>query len=172
MKFKFPKIRFLKKVELPKIKLPSEIVAMLLVFLLMSLAFLPSLEITPPNKMTAAKFTKQCSKAGYTIEDVTASYHPDFYAEVFTHTEDDYTISYYTLSHRAYAKALYTHFLSYIQTGARTEKYTYTSDYNRFFTSTDEGLTFMYRNHETIIYISGDPPHDAIFDELIQELNI
>ena len=172
MKFHFPKIRFLKNIELPKIKFPTEILAMLLVFLLMSLAFLPSLQIAPKNHLTAKKFAAQCEKIGYTLEDETAQYHPNFYKEVYGTQNNDYTVRYYTFSNRAYAKALYVHFLGYIQTGARTEKYTYNSNYNRFYTSTAEHMYFMYRNEDTMIYIHATPERAADFDELIEKLKL
>ena len=172
MKFRFPKIRLPKNIELPKIKFPSEILAMLLVFLLMSLAFLPSLEITPPNRLTARKFAAQCEKIGYTLVDESAQYHDTFYTEVYGTENKDYTVRYYTFSNRAYAKALYVHFLGYIQTGARTEKYTYNSNYNRFYTSTEAGVYFMYRNMDTMIYIHTTPDRAADIDALIETLKL
>ncbi|MBP3704807.1 MAG: hypothetical protein J6I98_04650, partial [Clostridia bacterium] len=81
-------------------------------------------------------------------------------------------IGYYTFTHRAYAKAYYTLYLSYFQTGARTEKYTYTSHYNRFYTSTDDKIVLLYRNENTMIYINGNASQVEDFNALIEKLDI
>ena len=163
---------FLKNIELPKIKIPSEIIALFVIILLMSLAFFPSFEFTPSDKLTSDQFARQCKKIGYELTDVTADYHADFFQEVISGGEDDCYIGYYTFSHRAYAKGYYTLYLGYFQTGARTEKYTYTSHYNRFYTVTDDRIVFLYRNEEKMIYINGDASHAEAFNELIEKLDI
>ena len=172
MKFRLPKIRLPKKIELPKLRLPTEILAMLLVFLLMSLAFLPSLQLAPVNRLTARKFAAQCEKIGCTLADETDDYHREFYEEVYSAFGDGYTVHYYEFTSRAYARAVFVHYLGYVQTGARTEKYIYNANYNRFYTSTDADMYFIYRNEETMIYIHAAPDRAEDFDAIIEKLKL
>ncbi len=159
--------------ELPKIRIPVEILGILAVLLLMNLAFLPSFDIAPPDRLTSAKFISLCEKAGYTVVDVTGDDRPHFFREVLSSDEEEgVKIEQYTFSHRAYAKALYTHFLSTLQTYSFDEDYKYTASYNRFYKETEEGVVLLYRNENKIIMLSGDPAHADSIDELIQKMKL
>lgn len=171
MKIKLPKIR-IPKITLPKVRIPSEVIAILVVLLVMCLPFLPYHEFAPSHKLTSDKFIRLCADAGYTVADDTASHHPSFFAEVISGSDDEFTITYYTFTHNAYSKAFYTQFLNAVQTHERREKYTYTSNYNRFYTSTDTRMIFLYRNNEKMIYINAESEHMEALDALIEKLDI
>ena len=160
-------------IELPKIKIPVEVVGILAVLLLMNLAFFPSFDIAPRDKLTSARFISLCEKAGYTVVDVTGDDRPYFYLEVLSDDEEEgVSIEQYVFSHRAYAKALYTHFLSTLQTYSFDEDYKYTATYNRFYKETEEGVVLLYRNEDKIIMLSGDPAHADSIDELIRKMKL
>ena len=159
--------------ELPKIKIPAEIIGILIVLLLMNLAFLPSFEIAPRDRLSSDKLISVCEKNGCTLTDVTGDDRPRFFLEVLKNEEgEEITVEQYTFSHRAFAKALYTHFLSTLQTHSFNEDYKYTATYNRFYKATDEGVVFLYRNEAKIILLSADPEHAETVDLLIEKLKL
>lgn len=161
------------RIELPKIRISPELIGISVALLLISVVmFIPSFDFAPKHKLSTEKFISLCEKAGYSLEDTTGTHRPSFFLEVITDTEEDFTAESYTFTHRAFSKALYTHFLSTLQDHSVSEEYRYTASYNRFYKKTDEGVVFLYRNEETIILLSGGPEHIAAIDELIKKMKL
>ncbi len=173
MKQLFQKLKEkLSRLELPKIRIPAEIIGLAVVLLLMSLAFIPSFDLAPKHTMTSAKFVSQCEKYGYKFQDVTDNYYGIFFDEVMAAEGEDFCIEHYTFSHRAFSKALYTHYLSTLQDHSMSEQYRYTASYNRFYKSEPEGVVFLYRNEDKIIFLSGSAEHIETIDELIKKMKL
>lgn len=158
--------------DFPKIRIPSEIIGMAVVFLLMSAAFIPSFNLAPKHTMTSGKFVSVCEKYGYKFQNVTDEYYGIFFDEVLAAKDEGYCIEHYTFSHRAFSKALYTHYLSTVQNHSMSEQYKYTASYNRFYKSEPEGIVFLYRNEDKIIFLSGNAEHIETIDELIKKMKL
>ena len=173
MKRLFQKLKqALSRFELPKIRIPTEIIGMAVAMLLMSLLFIPSLDLAPKHTMTSGKFVSVCEKYGYEFQDVTGDYYGIFFDEVLAAKDEGCCIEHYTFSHRAFSKALYTHYLSSVQSHSANEQYRYTASYNRFYKSEEDGIVFLYRNEDRIIFLSGNAEHIETIDELIKKLKL
>lgn len=173
MKQLFLKLKHaLSRIELPKFRIPAEIIGMAVVMLLMSAAFIPSFDLAPKHTMTSGKFVSSCEKYGYEFQDVTDDYYGIFFDEVLAAKDEDFCIEHYTFSHRAFSKALYTHYLSTVQDHSMSEQYRYTASYNRFYKSEPEGIVFLYRNENTIIFLSGTAEHIETIDEIIKKMKL
>ena len=53
-----------------------------------------------------------------------------------------------------------------------SEQYKYTASYNRFYKSEPEGIVFLYRNEDKIIFLSGNAEHIETIDELIKKMKL
>lgn len=108
--------------------------------------------------ITAEDFKEACEAAGYTVDDVTSSFDSAYVSKVLIGGGDTYAVGYYTFVSAADAKSNYAQFLGDARTGvtsASEEKFVDSSEYNRYYTSTQYGTILLYRNGTTMFYLSG-----------------
>ena len=101
---------------------------------------------------TAGDFTAACEAVGYTVTDNTENFDPSSLTTALTVTEDETSIGFFVFTAPDAAKSNYAQMLSSMKTGASDEKSIDSSEYNRFYVSTETGTTLLYRNGSTLLF--------------------
>ncbi|MGN0479053.1 MAG: hypothetical protein ACI4GO_06440 [Hominenteromicrobium sp.] len=103
---------------------------------------------------TAEQFSSACENIGYTVTDSGESFDPSTVSTALTVSEEETGIGFFVFTTPESAKSNYAQMLSSIKTGASDEKYVDSAEYNRFYLSTDDGTTLLYRNGSTLFFAS------------------
>lgn len=122
------------------------------------------------RSVTAEEFTAACEETGYTVTDQTDSFDPSALKTALSVSEDETTVGFFVFSAASAAKSNYAQMLSSVKTGESGEKSVDSSEYNRFYYASDEGVTLLYRNGATLLYASST--NKEKLNQLIDALGI
>ena len=120
------------------------------------------------RSVTAEDFSAACKTAGFEVTDASESFDASVILTALTVTDESVSAGLFVFASADSARSNYAQMLSGVKTGASSEKFVDSSEYNRFYSSDESATTLLYRNGATLLFATGSDTEklDALVDAL------